>query len=131
MQRKSKRVLLIIGILAGAILIFGAMSGLREPPAKKAVEKLDLLVEVLELEAMDANFTVASQGTVLPRTETILSAEVSGTIVEISPKWIAGGVFDPGEVLMRIDPTNYLVAVDQAKALVKQRQIEFDGAEKL
>jgi RND family efflux transporter MFP subunit len=131
MQRKSKRVLLIIGILAGAVLIFGAMSSLRQPPAKKEVEKLDLLVEILELQAMDANFTVASQGTVLPRTETILSAEVSGTIVEISPKWIAGGVFEPGEVLMRIDPTNYVVAVDQAKALVKQRQIEFDGAEKL
>jgi RND family efflux transporter MFP subunit len=32
---------------------------------------------------------------------------------------------------MRIDPTNYSVAVDQAKAFVKQRQIEFDGAEKL
>lgn len=131
MQRKAKRVLLIAAILLGAIAIFVTMSGLRQPPAKKEVEKLDLLVEFLELEAMDANFTVASQGTVLPRTETILSAEVSGTIVEISPKWIAGAVFEPGEVLMRIDPTNYLVAVDQAKALVKQRQIEFDGAEKL
>jgi RND family efflux transporter MFP subunit len=131
MQRKAKRVLLIIGILAGGVLIAVAMAGLRQPPAKKEVEKLDILVEVLELEAVDANFTIASQGTVRPRTETTLSAEISGTIVEISPKWIAGGVFEPGEVLMRIDPTNYVVAVDQAKALVKQRQIEFDGAEKL
>ena len=32
---------------------------------------------------------------------------------------------------MRIDPTNYDVAVDQAVALLKQRQIEFDGAEQL
>ena len=32
---------------------------------------------------------------------------------------------------MRIDPTNYAVAVDQAKALLVQRQIEFDGASKL
>ena len=48
-----------------------------------------------------------------------------------SPKWIAGGVFATNEILMRVDPTNYTVAVDQAKALVKQRQIEFDGAEKL
>ena len=32
---------------------------------------------------------------------------------------------------MRIDQTNYLGAVDQAKALLKQRQIEFDGAETL
>jgi RND family efflux transporter MFP subunit len=32
---------------------------------------------------------------------------------------------------MRIDPTNYTVAVKQAEALVNQRQIEYDGAEKL
>ena len=32
---------------------------------------------------------------------------------------------------MRIDPTNYTVAVDQAKAMLTQRQIEYDGALKL
>jgi RND family efflux transporter MFP subunit len=61
----------------------------------------------------------------------VVSAEISGTIVSISPKFVAGGVFQSGEVLMRIDPTNYTVAVDRAKALVLQRQIEFDGAQKL
>jgi RND family efflux transporter MFP subunit len=52
-------------------------------------------------------------------------------VTRISPKFIPGGVFDAGEVLLRIDPTNYAVAVDQAEALVKQRQIEYDGASKL
>jgi RND family efflux transporter MFP subunit len=131
MQRKVKRGLLIAAILAVAILIFVAMTGLRQPPAKKEAEKLAPLVEVLELQPMQASFTIESQGTVRPRTETVLSSEVSGTIVEISPKWFAGGVFEVDEVLMRIDPTNYTVAVDQARALVRQRQIEFDGAEKL
>ena len=32
---------------------------------------------------------------------------------------------------MRIDPTNYEVAVDRASAALTQRQIEFDGAEQL
>ena len=32
---------------------------------------------------------------------------------------------------MRIDPTNYVVAVDQAEAMLAQRQIEYDGALKL
>jgi len=60
-----------------------------------------------------------------------LSAEVSGSVTSISPKFIAGGVFEKDEVLMRIDPTNYTVAVDRAEALLAQRQIEFDGANKL
>ena len=131
MQSRWKRVLLIVAILAGGVVASIAMSALREPPAKKEAEKLDMLVEVQVLKPMNANFSIQSQGTVRPRTETVLSSEVSGTIVHVSPKWMAGGVFEKDEVLMRVDPTNYTVAVDQAKALVKQRQIEFDGAEKL
>ena len=131
MQRSGLRVLMILAILAGAVAVFVVLTGLREPPAKKEAEIQAPLVEVMELQPMQAAFRIESQGTVKPRTQITLSSEVSGAIVDISPKWIAGGVFAADEVLMRIDPTNYSVAVDQAKALVRQRQIEFDGAEKL
>lgn len=125
------RILLILGIPVLAIVAAVAMMSLREAPAKKERVELDPLVDVLALDAMTVDFDVRSQGTVQPRTETILSAEVSGTISSISPKFIAGGVFASNEVLMRIDPTNYEVALDQAEARVTQRQIEYDGAKKL
>jgi RND family efflux transporter MFP subunit len=125
------RLLLILGIPSLAIIAAVAMMGLREEPPKKDRLDLDPLVEVVALEMMTTNFEVRSQGTVRPRTETILSAEVSGTISSISPKFMAGGVFQANEVLLRIDPTNYEVAVHQAEALVAQRQIEYDGAKKL
>ena len=131
MKRKSKRILLVIGILAGTIALAAGLMSLRPEPPKKDVESLDLLVDVFELETTTENFEIESQGTVRPRTQTILSAEVSGSIVGISQKFIAGGVFQGGEVLMRIDPTNYEVAVSRSEALVKQRQIEYDGAKKL
>jgi RND family efflux transporter MFP subunit len=125
------RKLLITGILIAAVAVAMLMTQMRPEPPKKEMVDLDPLVETLVLEAMTANFEVSSQGTVLPRTETVLSAEVSGTVTSISPKFIAGGVFYRNEILMRIDPTNYEVAVKEAEALVKQRQIEHDGAEKL
>jgi RND family efflux transporter MFP subunit len=131
MKRKTKRVLLIIGIFLVAAALAAAIIVLKKPPERKSTPRLDLLVQYIELQPMTADFVIRSQGTVMPRTETILSAEVAGTIVDISPKWIAGGVIDKGERLLQIDPTNYRVAVDQAAALIKQRQIEFDGAEKL
>jgi len=125
------RKLLIFGILAAAVAVAALMAQMRPEPPKKDDVDLDPLVEVLVLESMTANFQVSSQGTVLPRTETVLSAEVQGTITSISAKFIAGGAFDANEVLMRIDPTNYTVALKQAEALVKQREIEHDGASKL
>ncbi|MDH4055327.1 MAG: efflux RND transporter periplasmic adaptor subunit [Gammaproteobacteria bacterium] len=125
------RILTILGILIFAVAGVAVMSTMRPEPPKKERQDLDPLVEVLVLEPMTAKFEISSQGTVKPRTETTLSAEVSGTISEISPKFVAGGVFQAGEVLMRIDPTNYDVALLQAEALVTQRQIEHDGARKL
>ncbi len=131
MRRNEKRYVLIAGILVGAIGIAILLGNMKPPPEKKETVAVDILVEVMPLVLQTTHLTVESQGTVRPRTETILSAEVTGSIVSISPKLIAGGIFRRDEVLMRIDPTNYLVAVDQADALLKQRQIEFDGAEKL
>jgi len=131
MKRKSKRALLITGIIASAVGLAVGLSKLKPPPETKDIPDVAPLVEILSLDQSSASFRIASQGTVRPRTETILSAEVSGSIVSISPKFIAGGVFAKGEELLRIDPSNYTVAVDQAKATLTQRQIEHDGALKL
>ena len=131
MQQKAKRAILIAAIFAVAVGGAVGMSKLKPPPETRAVADTELLVEVLALEQVTASFLVRSQGTVRPLTETVLSAEVSGAIVWISPEFVAGGVFAQGEDLMRIDPTNYVVAVEQATALLQQRQIEFDGAEQL
>lgn len=131
MKRKQKRALLISGILIGAVGIAFGLTKLKPPPETKDIPDVAPLVQVMPLVEAPASFRIASQGTVRPRTETILSAEVSGAIVGISPKFIAGGVFSKGEELLRIDPTNYVVAVDQAKATLTQRQIEHDGALKL
>ncbi len=129
--RALPRILFSLGILAVAVLAVAGLIALKSEPPKKEIENLDPLVNVLELEPMTTRFTVRSQGTVRPRTQTILSAEIAGTITSISPKFVAGGVFSADEVLMRIDPTNYEVALEQAEALVEQRQIEYDGAAKL
>jgi RND family efflux transporter MFP subunit len=131
MSFKVKRIILIVTILVVAIGGAITLGRTKPPPETKAVEDVHLLVDVMRLDESIVNFTITTQGTVRPRTETVLSAEVSGPIVSVSPNFVAGGVFARGEELMRIDPTNYEVELKQAEALVKQRQIEFDGAEKL
>lgn len=90
-----------------------------------------MLIEAMPLERATVTFSVESQGNVQPRTETVLSAEVAGSIISVSESFVAGGVFKKGDVLLRIDPSNYTVAVEQARALLAQRQIEYDGATKL
>ena len=52
----------------------------RKPETEKAV-----LVDTIEARVTSLNFTVDSQGTVRPRTETTLVSEVSGKIVSVAP----------------------------------------------
>ena len=131
MKPVYRRWVLTPALIIVPVAIAAVLSTMKPEPPKKDTENLDMLVDVLTLEQTSETFTIRSQGTVQPRTRTLLSAEVSGSIVGISPNFIAGGIFEKGEILMRIDPTNYSVAVDKAEALLSQRQIEFDGAEKL
>jgi RND family efflux transporter MFP subunit len=69
MSRKVRRIGLIVGILGVAVAVSVLLSTTRKEPPKKPVENLAMLVEVVELESVDARFPVRSQGTVRPRTE--------------------------------------------------------------
>lgn len=69
------------------------------------------LVEVIEVHAQSIQLTINSQGTVLPCTETQLSVEVSGRILERSKNFRAGGYIETDDILLRIDPADYEATV--------------------
>jgi RND family efflux transporter MFP subunit len=69
-------------------------------------------------------FYVYSQGSVKPRTETTLVAEVAGQIVSVSSNFIAGGFFRKGETLLQIDPSDYQTALLRAQANVAARKAQ-------
>jgi len=82
MGRRAQRAVLITGIFAVAFLGLFAMLAMRPEPPKREQPNLAMLVDAIVLEASAADIVIRSQGTVMPRTETVLSAEVSGTIDE-------------------------------------------------
>ena len=53
---------------------------------------------------------------VKPAIETLLVAEVSGVVKWVSPVFVSGAVFKKGEVLARIDDSDYKVVLSQAEA---------------
>ena len=112
----SLPILLIVGAALAAMALFAA----RTPAVRKPAEPPTLLVDVAVAERKPVTFVVRSQGVVAPRTRTTMVSEVSGTIVEVSPAFVAGGFFAKGDVLVRIDPRNYQTAVKRATAAVAQ-----------
>lgn len=70
----------------------------------------------------DVRLTVQTQGEARPQTEINLVPEVGGKVIYVSPNFIEGGIFTKGETLIRIDPSDYNVAVIRAQAGVAQAE---------
>lgn len=114
-----KRALMIIVpllVLAGSILAAGLMIASRKPVETKPVVPLPPLVEVKPVKQTDHQFVIRAQGTVAPRTDITLVSEISGRVVSVVPAFTSGGFFEKGETLVHIDPTDYELALVQAKA---------------
>ena len=133
---KNKYILPFIIILAAGGLT-AAMVWQKKEPEKKQVTEPVIMVDTVKLHSRDITFTVSSQGNVSPRTETTLVSEISSTIEDVSPKYVAGGFFKQGEVIIKLNPADYEVAVQQAranlltmKARLAQEQAQAEQAKK-
>lgn len=113
---KVRNILIAIAILVAAFGLLALAMMLRPAPPKKPVVDTTPLVEVQPLSAQDWRIEVQSQGSVRAKHETTLVTEVAGVVRELSPRFVAGGLFKKGDVLLRIDQRDYDVAVQQAKA---------------
>jgi RND family efflux transporter MFP subunit len=73
---------------------------------------------------------VRTHGTVAPRTESELIPEVSGSVIWVSAALVSGGFFEEGEPLLRIDPSDYEVALERARANLARASSELERARK-
>ena len=71
---------------------------------------------------------VNSQGTVMPSMESQLIPEVSGRVVWMSSKLVAGGFFNRGEALIRVEPQDYNNSRDRARASLVRAEAEKEHA---
>ncbi|MCC5878920.1 MAG: efflux RND transporter periplasmic adaptor subunit [Idiomarina sp.] len=112
----KKRIFLPIIIIFVAILVAILLGMSRQAPERAGTERLAVLVEYTEVTPQSHRFVVDSQGAVRPKYDSSLVAEVSGQVVYVSDRFVPGGFFRSGEVMLRIDPSDYEVAREEAQA---------------
>lgn len=113
-----------MGVLSLALLIL-----LRPRPPLQQPPRLVPTVTTVPLQVRSGYLRVRGNGTVRPSAEITLSSEVAGRVVWVSPSLVSGGRFDQGQLLLRVDPTDYENAVRAARAEVAQRRVEVLQAE--
>ena len=126
-----KKILLPLFVLAGggAVAYFVATS--KPAVERERPETPPPLVTVIEARRTDVPLDVTSQGTVEPRTESTLVAQVAGRILSVSRDFAEGSFVREGQTLVRIDPDDYELAVQQARAQVAtaETRLELEEAE--
>ena len=119
--------IILTAILSLLVIIFMMLVGmaiinLNEQPESKKRPFNTLAVMAAPALLGDEQLTVEIQGEANAQTEIDLVPQVGGKIVYVSPNFIEGGIFKKGELLVRVDPADYNVAVVRAQSAVAQAE---------
>ncbi len=120
-RRASPLLILILFIVAAQVLI-----STKEAPEQKADEAPIPIVDVMEVQQQTVSLNLPSYGVVSPKYKTQLVTEVQGRMLNISNKFVAGGVVKKGEELAVIEPSDYEADLMQAQASLAQAKASLE-----
>lgn len=112
--------LLVIALGIGAVMLLSSTAP--EPETDEAPPR-PVTVYTHLAERSDATLNVQTQGEVRARTMINLTAQVSGRVVSVSPEYLEGGSFNPDTVLLKIDDSDYRLALREAEAAVAAAEL--------
>ncbi len=109
MTRKTKIAIGVIAVVAIGGIIAASFRGSRKGGVEVKTEKV---------EKRDLTAIVTASGKIQPKRKVDISADVMGRVVELAVD--EGAVVKEGDLLLRIDPTQYEAAVARCKAALDQ-----------
>ena len=115
----------VLVLVAGFAIVQGLVAAKPEP--EKAEDETRLVsLYVDEVKSDSVTVQVGTQGEVRPKMEIDLIPQVSGRIVAMSESFNEGAEFDAGAMLLKIDDTDYQLALVRAEARVAEAQTEVE-----
>jgi RND family efflux transporter MFP subunit len=121
-------VLLPIAILGAAILVSVVMMKSRPELAARAREEALPLVQVQTIRRQRQPVTLEAYGNVTAWRELALTAQVTGRVLWQAPRFEPGVVVAAGETLLRVDPTDYELALAEARQALASAELSLADA---
>jgi RND family efflux transporter MFP subunit len=117
-------VILIVGVVAtGALIKLGKKPERQAPPPSRP------LVSATTVSPDGEPIRIQTFGSVQAKRTVSVVPRVSGEVIHKSRHFEAGGYFAAGDVLLKIDDTDYVLAAEQARANVAQAEYQLALAE--
>jgi len=111
---------LVLIISVSAVQLLNAA---RPAPEKKEDSHRLISLYVDEVKSDLVTLNIKSQGEVRPKTEIDLVSQVSGRVMSLADVFAEGAEFTPDTTLVKIDDTDYKLAVIRAQARVSEAQV--------
>ncbi len=119
MQKLQKRSWLILPAILIGIFIFFLLVKNKSEPEIIQVEEKSHAVRIIEVPRLTVMPMYHGHGNVAPSKVWKGVAQVSGKIIEINPDLKNGAMIPVGTVLLKIDPSDYELAVNQAQTTIE------------
>jgi RND family efflux transporter MFP subunit len=105
-----------VGVVLAALFVAVMMNVLKPETDKSPQPEAAIAVKTAVVTGSQLTMQVGSQGIAKARTKTTLVSEVSGAVLQVSNAFVVGGTFHAGDILLKLDPTDYEVALQRAEA---------------
>lgn len=113
----------LVLVLAGVIV--AGMMATRQPPARSGGPEVPArLVRTALVERTPQRIEIEATGTVIPAESVVLQPQITGRVVSVSDQLEPGAVVDAGDILVRIEKTDFEAAVAEAEAQLAQARAE-------
>ena len=129
MERRPRQILIVASILVGTLATVSLLRLFASKPAERESPSAAPLVRVEIAQPQEFQFIVRAHGSVSPRTQSDLVPQVSGEVTWVARALVAGGFFERGDPLVKIDRADAEVDLETARANVARAESEFDRAE--
>lgn len=113
-------------VLIAALVVTIALIRSRQAPTKHPFVDRGTLVEAQQMVMQNIPLRIQATGTVQPRQQLRLSPQVSGKVVSLHPQFRIGGQINAGDLLLSIDPRDYMLARNKAQNVLSSALLNFE-----
>ena len=128
MLKRLKRAAIPLGVLGAGIGAVVLLTLTKPTPDTASEPPRALKVYVEPADQRAAQLSVSTHGEVRARVSSEVVAQVGGRIIAVSPEFVEGGAFNPGDTLLRIEDTDYQSALNEAEARLAAAQVDLEQA---
>jgi RND family efflux transporter MFP subunit len=121
--------MIILGLLVFGTAVFYQLTVSRERPNRGAKPVNSPTVQVVPVTERDVPIIVTAMGEVQPARSVNVVPQVGGRVMAVSRNLIPGGMVKKNEILFRLDPRDYDLALRAEQAAVSETQLMLEEQE--